>query len=119
MDGLRKVPDNVPNGDSLVPHLGLPLTKIPDPFGTHDSFGEHNNAQLRSFLDGFGFEYEFVSSSAEYASGKFNEGLLRLLENYDAVMEVMLPTLGEERQKTYSPILPLSPTSGHCFASTN
>ena len=113
MDGLRKVPDNVPNGESLVPHLGLPLTKIPDPFGTHDSFGEHNNAQLRSFLDGFGFEYEFVSSSAEYASGKFNDGLLRLLENYDAVMEVMLPTLGEERQKTYSPILPLSPTSGH------
>ena len=112
MDGLRKVPDNVPNGDSLTPHLGLPLTKIPDPFGKYDSFGAHNNAQLRSFLDGFGFSYEFVSSSAEYARGKFNEGLLRLLDKYDAVMEVMLPTLGAERQKTYSPILPLSPTSG-------
>ena len=94
MDGLRKVPDNVPNKDMLARHLGKPLTRIPDPFGTHDSFGAHNNARLRAFLDSFGFEYEFASSTDYYASGRFDAALLRVLECYDEVMAVILPTLG-------------------------
>src|ERR1700744_5513074 len=96
MDGLRKVPDNVPNQELLAKHLGKPLTKVPDPFGTHDSFGAHNNARLRSFLDSFGFEYEFASSSEYYRSGRFDAALVRVLERYDAVMAVILPTLGPE-----------------------
>ena len=85
MDGLRKVPDNVPNRDMLARHLGKPLTRIPDPFGTHDSFGAHNNARLRAFLDRFGFEYEFASATDYYASGRFDTALLRLLEVYEEV----------------------------------
>ncbi|WP_428487562.1 lysine--tRNA ligase [Rhodopila sp.] len=112
MDGLRKVPDNVPNRDLLTHHLGKPLTRIPDPFGTHDSFGAHNNARLRAFLDSFGFEYEFASSTAYYAAGRFDAALLRILECYDAVMAVILPTLGPERRATYSPILPIHPRTG-------
>lgn len=112
MDGLRKVPDNLPNPQMLAAHLGKPLTSIPDPFGTHESFGHHMNARLRSFLDHFGFRYEFYSSTATYKSGRFDEALLRILANYDQVMAVMLPTLGEERQQTYSPFLPISPRSG-------
>lgn len=112
-DGLRKVPDNVPNKDMLAAHLGKPLTSIPDPFGTHPSFGEHNNAMLRGFLDSFGFQYEFQSSTDWYMSGRFDEGCLAVLANYDAIMEVMLPTLGEERQQTYSPFLPVSEKTGH------
>jgi lysyl-tRNA synthetase class 1 len=112
MDGLRKVPDNVPNKELLAQHLGKPLTKVPDPFGTHPSFGEHNNARLRAFLDAFGFEYEFMSSTACYTSGRFDAALLRVLERFDAVMEIMLPSLREERAATYSPFLPLSPRSG-------
>jgi lysyl-tRNA synthetase class 1 len=112
MDGLRKVPDNLPQPDMLVANLGRPLTSIPDPFGTHDSFGHHMNARLRAFLDHFGFQYEFYSSTAIYKSGRFDEALLRILANYDKVMAVMLPTLGEERQQTYSPFLPVSPRSG-------
>ncbi|MBS0562429.1 MAG: lysine--tRNA ligase, partial [Proteobacteria bacterium] len=112
MDGLRKVPDNVPNKEMLAQHLGKPLTRIPDPFGTHDSFGAHNNARLRAFLDGFGFEYEFASASAYYAEGRFDAALIRVLECYDAVMEVILPTLGPERRATYSPILPIHPRTG-------
>src|SRR5437660_12697780 len=100
MDGLRKVPDNVPNKDLLAQHLGKPLTKVPDPFGTHPSFGEHNNARLRAFLDAFGFEYEFMSSTGCYASGRFDAALLRVLERFDAVMEIMLPSLREERAAT-------------------
>jgi lysyl-tRNA synthetase class 1 len=111
-DGLRKVPDNVPNKDMLATHLGKPLTSIPDPFGTHESFGAHNNAMLRGFLDSFGFDYEFQSSTDWYTSGRFDKGCLAVLANYDAVMEVMLPTLGEERQQTYSPFLPVSPKTG-------
>src|ERR671929_1021098 len=83
MDGLRKVPDNVPNKELLEQHLGKPLTRVPDPFGTHDSFGAHNNARLRSFLDQFGFDYEFLSSTEQYRSGRFDEVLLRLLERFD------------------------------------
>ena len=112
MDGLRKVPENLPQAEMLTANLGKPLTAIPDPFGTHESFGAHMNARLRAFLDHFGFRYEFKSSTATYKSGEFDAALLRILANYDKVMEVMLPTLGEERQQTYSPFLPVSPRSG-------
>ena len=112
MDGLRKVPDNLPQPEMLAANLGKPLTSIPDPFGTHESFGHHMNARLRAFLDRFGFRYEFYSSTATYKSGRFDAALLRILANYDKVMAVMLPTLGEERQQTYSPFLPISPRSG-------
>src|SRR6266700_894463 len=112
MDGLRKVPDNVPNKEMLAQHLGKPLTKVPDPFGTHPSFGEHNNARLRAFLDQFGFEYEFMSSTACYTAGRFDAALMRVLERFDTVMEIMLPSLREERAQTYSPFLPISPRTG-------
>src|SRR5688500_18234361 len=91
MDGLRKVPDNIPNKELVAQHLGKPLTKVPDPFGTHPSFGEHNNARLRSFLDAFGFEYEFLSSTQCYTSGRFDATLLKVLAHFDAVMNIMLP----------------------------
>ena len=113
MDGLRKVPDGIPNPEQLREDLHLPLTKVRDPFGTHDSFGAHNNARLRAFLDSFGFQYEFMSSTEQYRSGRFDATLLRMLERYDAVMAIMLPTLGEERRATYSPFLPISPITGH------
>ncbi len=112
MDGLRKVPDNVPNKDLLAQHLGKPLTKVPDPFGTHPSFGEHNNARLRAFLDTFGFEYEFMSSTQCYKSGRFDEALLKVLAHFDKVMAIMLPSLREERAQTYSPFLPIDPRTG-------
>jgi lysyl-tRNA synthetase, class I len=112
MDGLRKVPDNVPNREMLAQHLGKPLTKTPDPFGKFESFGHHNNAMLRAFLDRFGFQYEFQSATDWYRSGRFDAVLLAVLRHYDAVMRVMLPTLGEERQASYSPFLPISPTTG-------
>ena len=112
MDGLRKVPDNVPNQDMLAKHLGKPLTQVPDPFGTHESFGHHNNARLRSFLDAFGFEYEFRSATDMYRSGAFDGAPKRVLECYDEIMAIMLPTLGEERQRSYSPVLPVSPSTG-------
>lgn len=113
MDGLRKVPEGVPNPEMLTEDLHLPLTRVRDPFGTHDSFGAHNNARLQAFLDSFGFEYEFFSSTECYRSGLFDQTLLRMLERYDAVMAIMLPTLGEERRATYSPFLPISPITGH------
>ncbi len=112
MDGLRKVPDNVPNREMLAQHLGKPLTAIPDPFGTHESFGAHNNARLRSFLDAFGFEYEFKSATECYRAGLFDEKLKAVLRHYDEVMAVVLPTLGPERRATYSPFLPVSPKTG-------
>jgi lysyl-tRNA synthetase, class I len=112
MDGLRKVPDNVPNQEMLAEHLGKPLTEIPDPFGTHESFAHHNNAMLRHFLDRFGFDYEFLSATDCYSSGRFDEIVRQVLRNWDQVMGVMLPTLREERRRTYSPVLPVSPTSG-------
>jgi lysyl-tRNA synthetase, class I len=112
MDGLRKVAPNLPNQAMLEEDMGKPLTVVRDPFGTHDSFGAHNNARLCAFLDGFGFEYEFVSSTDCYRSGRFDETLLVALERYDAIQKVMLPTLGEERRATYSPFLPISPTTG-------
>ena len=109
MDGLRKVPDNIPNRETMEPHLGKPLTEVPDPFGTHDSFGAHNNARLQAFLDGFGFDYEFLSSTECYRSGRFDGALMRVLECYDEVTGVILPTLGEKRRATYSPFLPVCP----------
>ena len=112
MDGLRKVPDNVPNGAMLAAHLGKPLTRIPDPFGTHDSFAAHNNARLRDFLDRFGFDYEFASSTDYYTSGRFDEALKGVLRHFQGIQDVMLPTLRAERRATYSPVLPISPTSG-------
>lgn len=112
MDGLRKVPDNVPNKELLADNLGKPLTRIPDPFGTHESFAHHNNARLCAFLDQFGFDYEFVSASDRYNAGDFDEALRQVLRHYDAIMDIMLPTLREERRRTYSPVLPVSPTSG-------
>ena len=111
-DGLRKVPDNIPNREMVGQHLGKPLTAIPDPFGTHESFGHHNNARLRGFLDSFGFEYEFQSATDWYMSGRFDEGCRLVLAHYDEILEVMLPTLGEERQQTYSPFLPVCPKTG-------
>ena len=112
MDGLRKVPDNVPNRERIAPHLGRPLTEVPDPFGEYDSFAAHNNARLRSFLDAFGFDYEFVSSTAYYKAGRFDAALLHMLTRFDAVQKIMLPSLREERAATYSPFLPIHPRTG-------
>jgi lysyl-tRNA synthetase class 1 len=113
MDGLRKVPDNVPNRDMMEQHLGKPLSRVPDPFSNeYPSFGAANNARLRAFLDQFGFEYEFLSSTDCYTSGRFDAALLRVLERFDTVMNIMLPSLREERAQTYSPFLPISPRTG-------
>ena len=113
LDGLRKVPDNVPNREMLRDALNLPLTKVPDPFGTHDSFGAHNNAELRRFLDAFGFDYEFRSATECYRSGVFDATLLLVAERYQAVMDIMLPSLRAERSASYSPFLPIHPVTGH------
>ncbi|MDE8345046.1 MAG: lysine--tRNA ligase [Acidocella sp.] len=112
MDGLRKVPDNVPNREMLRAFIGRPLTKVPDPFGTHESFGAHNNARLRAFLDSFGFSYEFASSSDYYSSGRFDDALLHVLARHKEIVDIIRPTLGPERRATYSPILPIHPRSG-------
>jgi lysyl-tRNA synthetase class 1 len=112
MDGLRKVPDNVPDREMLKGFIGRPLTQVPDPFGTHDSFGAHNNAELQRFLDGFGFEYEFASSTQYYREGRFDAALLRILALHEEVVATILPTLGAERAATYSPFLPIHPKTG-------
>jgi lysyl-tRNA synthetase, class I len=112
MDGLRKVPDNIPNKEMVAQHLNQPLTKVPDPFGTHSSFADHNNARLRAFLDQFGFDYEFLSSTACYTAGRFDEALLNVLAHFERVMAIMLPSLREERAQSYSPFLPISPRTG-------
>jgi lysyl-tRNA synthetase, class I len=113
MDGLRKVPGNIPNKEMLEQHLQMPLTKVPDPFGDeYESFAHYNNARLRAFLDQFGFDYEFRSSTQDYKAGLFDAALMRMLEKYDDVMNVILPTIGDDRKKTYSPILPISPSTG-------
>ncbi|OLL52922.1 lysine--tRNA ligase [Bartonella henselae] len=113
MDGLRKVPDNVPDREKVESYLGQPLSRIPDPFGDmYPSFGAANNARLRAFLDRFGFDYEFASATDYYSSGRFDETLLKILDCYDKVMAIVLPTLGEERRATYSLFLPISPFSG-------
>ena len=112
VDGMRKVPDNVPNREMLLEHLQRPLTSVPDPFGEYESFGHHNNAMLRRFLDTFGFDYEFISATDFYKSGQFDEILLRCCERYDAIMKIMLASLREERQQTYSCFLPIHPETG-------
>ncbi|OSP55686.1 lysine--tRNA ligase [Pseudoruegeria sp. SK021] len=112
MDGMRKIPENVPNPEMLREHLQRPLTAVPDPFGTHPSFGEHNNAMLRRFLDTFGFQYDFASATDYYKSGKMDEILLRAVDKYDDIMKIMLKSLREERRETYSCFLPISPISG-------
>ncbi len=112
MDGMRKVPGTVPNPGALADHLQRPLTDVPDPFGTHDSFGANMNARLREFLDSFGFDYEFRSATELYRTGAYDAYLRRAAEKYDEIMAVMLPTLGEERRATYSPFLPISPSTG-------
>jgi lysyl-tRNA synthetase, class I len=112
MDGLRKAPPNVPNQAMLAEDMGKPLTAVRDPFGEYDSFGAHNNARLRAFLDHFGFDYRFMSSTAAYHSGLFDATLKRALERFEDIQRVMLPTLGPERRATYSPFLPISPTTG-------
>ena len=112
LDGMRKIPDNVPNPDMLRGHLQRPLTSVPDPFGEYESFGDHNNAMLRRFLDTFGFEYEFISATEFYRSGQFDTILLRAAERYEAIMEVMLASLREERQQSYSCFLPIHPETG-------
>jgi lysyl-tRNA synthetase, class I len=112
LDGLRKVPDNIPRKDLVAAHLGRPLTEVPDPFGTHASFGAHNNARLRAFLDAFGFDYEFASATDYYRSGRFDAALLHILARYDKVMAIMLPSFREERAATYSPFLPIHPRTG-------
>ena len=113
LDGLRKVPDNVPNQEMLQENLHKPLTSIPDPFGTNNSFGDHNNQMLKSFLDNFQFKYTFKSATELYKSGFFDDELIKVLKNYDKIKNIILPTLGEERRKTYSPFLPICPDSGH------
>ncbi|MBT5185244.1 MAG: lysine--tRNA ligase [Kordiimonadaceae bacterium] len=112
MDGFRKVPDNLPNQEMLAKYIGLPLTQVPDPFGTHESFAHHNNARLINFLDNFGFDYEFSSATEVYKSGAMDATLLKMLGAYDNIMNVILPTLREERRKTYSPFLPICPRTG-------
>ncbi len=113
MDGLRKVPDNIPNKEMVAEHLGKPLTDIPDPFSNeYESFGHHNNARLRAFLDDFGFEYQFKSSTELYKAGHFDQALRDVLSHYGGIMEIILPTLGPERRATYSPFLPISPKTG-------
>ena len=112
LDGMRKVPGNVPQQDMLKEHMHKPLTVVPDPFGTHESFGHHNNAMLRRFLDTFGFEYDFYSAREFYRSGQFDEVLLRACEKYDEIMALMLKSLREERRQTYSIFLPIHPETG-------
>ncbi|MDI9849500.1 lysine--tRNA ligase [Rhodoblastus sp. 17X3] len=113
LDGLRKVPENIPNKELVGAHLGKPLTQVPDPFGEYPSFGEHNNARLRAFLDAFGFDYEFASATQYYQSGRFDATLLKMLARYDAIQEIMLPSLRAERAASYAPFLPIHPRTGH------
>jgi lysyl-tRNA synthetase class 1 len=112
MDGLRKVPDNIPNNKILYENLGKPLTSIPDPFNKFNSFGEHNNEMLKDFLNKFNFKFNFKSSTENYKEGKFNNSLMRVLEKYEEIMEIILPTLRSERKKTYCPFLPICPSTG-------
>ncbi|MEM9839297.1 MAG: lysine--tRNA ligase [Pseudomonadota bacterium] len=111
MDGMRKIPP-VPNAETLEPYLQQPLSRVPDPAGKHASFAASNNAKLQEFLDRFGFDYNFISASDAYNDGRKDGALIRMLEVYDEVLDIILPTLGEERRQTYSPILPISPKTG-------
>ena len=115
MDALRKVPDNIPNQDKISNHLGKPLTEVPDPFGEYASFGEHNNNKLKSFLDEFGFNYDFISSTDYYKNGFFNNALVDVLKNHEKIIDIVKPILGSERRETYSPFLPICPDTGQVF----
>lgn len=119
IDGMRKIPENLPNKAMLISHLKKPLTKIPDPFKTHQSYGHHMNARLRAFLDSFGFEYEFVSATEKYEDGSYNQTMLNVLEKYDEIMALMLPTLGDDRKKTYSPFMPICNITGQVLEECN
>ena len=112
MDGLRKVPLNIPNKKIIGKHLEKPLSSIPDPFEKYSSFAEHNNMKLKDFLEHFNFEFEFKSSTDHYKNGKFNSGLEAIFDNYEKVLNIILPTLGNERRETYSPFLPVCKTTG-------
>ena len=112
MDGLRKVPDNIPNDKVLYDNIGKPLSSVPDPFNKFDSFGKHNNEMLKEFLKRFNFKFNFKSSTENYKNGTFNNSLMRVLEKYDEIMNIILPTLGSERKKTYCPFLPICPDTG-------
>jgi lysyl-tRNA synthetase class 1 len=112
MDGLRKVPGNIPNPEMIALHMGKPLTSIPDPFNEYESYGHYMNAKLRSFLDRFGFKYEFFSSTECYKSGLFDSMMLKVIEKYDEIMALMLPSFREERKATYSPFMPICPKTG-------
>jgi lysyl-tRNA synthetase, class I len=112
VDGMRKVPENVPQQDMLRQYMQMPLTSVPDPYGEYPSFGDHNNAMLRRFLDTFGFEYEFISATEFYKSGRFDDTLRLACERYDGIMAIMLASLREERQQTYSCFLPIHPETG-------
>ena len=112
MDGLRKIPSNIPNQEDLKNNLHKPLTEVPDPFEKFNSFGEHNNEMLKNFLNKFNFKYTFKSSTELYKSGYFNSTLKLILKNYQGIMDIIIPTLGKERQKTYSPFLPICPDTG-------
>lgn len=116
IDGMRKIPDNVPNKEELKKYLGLPLTSVPDPYGTHKSYGHNMNSRLCKFLDDFGFEYEFLSATDCYKNGMFDEYLIKCAENYQKLMDIMIPTLGEERQETYSPFMPIDIDTGKVVA---
>ena len=112
IDGMRKIPENLPNKELLIPHLKKPLTKVPDPFCTHKSYGHHMNSRLQNFLNSFGFKYEFISATEKYENGEYNQTMLKVLEKYNEIMKLMLPTLGEDRQKTYSPFMPICNKTG-------
>lgn len=112
MDGLRKVPSNIPNQEMVAQHLHKPLTEVPDPFGETESFGHYMNQKLRSFLDRFDFEYQFCSATDYYKSGKYDNMMVKVIEKYDEIMQLMLPTFREERKKTYSPFMPVCPETG-------
>lgn len=118
MDGFRKVPTNVPNQEMLQTNLGKPLTQVPDPYGTHESFAAHNNAKLREFLDRFGFQYEFRSATEEYKKGNLDKSLLAVLDNYEAITNAVKAEVGEERRQTYSPFMPICPVSGNVLENS-
>ena len=119
IDGMRKIPENLPNKELISPHLKKPLTKVPDPFQTHKSYGHNINARLRAFLDSFGFEYTFISATEKYEDGSYNETMLKVLEKYDDIMKIMLPTLGEERRQSYSPFMPICNITGIVLEDCN
>ncbi len=117
MDGLRKVPGNVPEKEMLAERLGMPLYKIPDPFGVDESYSAHMERELEEFLGRFGFEFKLISSASEYCSGAFNPGLKRVMEKYDEIRAIILPTLQEENREGWSPIIPTCENCGRLYTT--